>query len=122
MHYHEFPLASTPKCMHFSMQDAVLNDAIQNQIFDDTVVQFGPVNTIADLNATIPLEKQIKLHRGHVFDDFLGLVLKGEISECSNVEVTMVLPNGESDVGEDNGGILRDSGRCFMISVQWETS
>ena len=145
---HECPLTSTPKSQSesilsipqemlfaslerndetdlstgFSMQDALLNDAIQNQIFDDTVVQFGPVNTIADLNATIPLEKQIKLHRGHVFDDFLGLVLKGEISECSNVEVTMVLPNGESDVGEDNGGILRDSGRCFMISVQWETS
>ena len=86
--------------------------------FDDTV-QFGtlsPSTCTTDLNSTIPLIKQIKLHRGQVFTELLAYMLSGDINENTEVGVSMILPNGREEVAEDSGGVLRDA-----LSEFWGT-
>ena len=84
--------------------------------FDDTV-QFGTLSpSTTDLNSTIPLIKQIKLHRGQVFTELLAYMLSGDINENTEVGVSMILPNGREEVAEDSGGVLRDA-----LSEFWGT-
>ena len=86
--------------------------------FDDTV-QFGtlsPSTCTTDLNSTIPLIKQIKLHRGQVFTELLAYMLSGDINENTEVGVSMILPNGREEVAEDSGCVLRDA-----LSEFWGT-
>ena len=84
--------------------------------FDDTV-QFGTLSpSTTDLNSTIPLIKQIKLHRGQVFTELLAYMLSGDINENIEVGVSMILPNGSEEVAEDSGGVLRDG-----VSEFWGT-
>ena len=59
--------------------------------FDDTV-QFGTLSlSTTDLNSTIPLIKQIKLHRRQVFTELLAYMLSGDINENTEVGVSMIL-------------------------------
>ena len=84
--------------------------------FNDTV-QFGTLSpSTTDLNSTIPLIKQIKLHRGQVFTELLAYMLSGDINENTEVGVSMILPNGREEVAEDSGGVLRDA-----LSEFWGT-
>ena len=86
--------------------------------FDDTVqfVTLSPSTCTTDLNSTIPLIKQIKLHRGQVFTELLAYMLSGDINENTEVGVSMILPNGREEVAEDSGGVLRDA-----LSEFWGT-
>ena len=96
-----------------------LNDLVEIAIsrslldLDDTEVHFGRVDHILDNDDTLPLDDilptQIKLHRGHIFEELNNAVQTGFISlSTSALEVSMVLPNGAVEQGEDSGGVLRD--------------
>ena len=52
----------------------------------------------------------IKLHRGHVFSELRTQFASGQfdiVFDCFTFE--MVLPNGETENAEDNGGVVRDA-------------
>ena len=106
------------------IQESIELSTDPNMLSDDSgTIQFGPVygdsNSLED---TLPLDSaptaaNIKLHRGHVFAELNDAMLKGEINENLHLlEVSMKLPNGKTEEGEDSGGVLRDA-----LSEYWET-
>ncbi|KAL3861531.1 hypothetical protein ACJMK2_007560 [Sinanodonta woodiana] len=89
---------------------------------DSSEVMFSylmPTSEISDLNDTIgTCVKVIQLHRGHVFKEFIDFFLENSSLDLrgTNIEVEMILPNGQKEAGEDSGGILRDA-----LSEFWHT-
>lgn len=88
---------------------AVLQDST---ILDDTL-PMDPVEIVQDK----PQTTKLRLRRGNIFQDLNAAFPDGLVSEndCL-VEIEMVLPNGSTEKGEDNGGILRDA-----LSEYWGT-
>ncbi|KAL3836965.1 hypothetical protein ACJMK2_022367 [Sinanodonta woodiana] len=78
---------------------------------DSSEVMFSyliPTSEISDLNETIgTCVKVIQLHRGHVFKEFIDFFLENSSLDLrgTNIEVEMILPNGQKEAGEDSGGI-----------------
>lgn len=72
---------------------------------DDNDVQYLDV-----LNIDIPLlnntPQEIILRRGHVFENFIEAASKGLSKELN---IVMIVPNGQPEVAEDFGGVLRDA-------------
>lgn len=84
---------------------------------EETLVRFATAQSLEDLNDTVPMTSSLKLHRGHVFEDLNAAMLKGQINgQEDNIEIQMVLPNGDLEQGADSGGILRDA-----LSEYWDT-
>lgn len=81
-------------------------------ILDDTL-PIDPFEIVQDK----PQATKLRLRRGNIFQDLNAAFTDGLISvnDCL-VEIEMVLPNGSSEKGEDNGGILRDA-----LSEYWGT-
>ncbi|KAL3875921.1 hypothetical protein ACJMK2_033825 [Sinanodonta woodiana] len=79
---------------------------------DSSEVMFSyliPTSEISDLNETFgTCVKVIQLHRGKVFKEFIDFFLENSME--------MILLNGQKEVGEDSGGILRDA-----LSEFWHT-
>ncbi len=102
-------------------QQRLLDEA--NQLLADDSIQLGPLSTSSsdtaneELEDTVPLEASLRLHRGAVFRELTHKVMSGEVNEYStSVTVTMVLPNGTEEKGEDTGGVFRDA-----LTEFWET-
>lgn len=64
-----------------------------------------------------PQATKLRLCRGNIFQDLNAAFTDGFISvnDCL-VEIEMVLPNGSTKKGEDNGGILRDVSTGVLFS------
>lgn len=78
---------------------------------DQSEVQFRPYSDMADLNDTQPIVKEIKLHRGNVFHDFVAFFSSEQNKnlKTTTFEVKMVKENGDIEIAEDNGGVMRDA-------------
>ena len=98
----------------YSLQDSLDGD-----------VAFGPFTDTSDLNDTVPFNDEITLppedivpitvHRGQVFEEINKLIDRGDISENTlNLDVTMILPNGVLEKGDDSGGVSRDMFTEYM--------
>ena len=107
-------------------------EAVDMELNLDDIFYFStPINTSINetvtfersschsLSDTISLQKlDITVHRGHVLQDLISFFKHYEnSSKCMRgaiVHVTMILPNGDKEAGEDNGGIFRDMiSECF---------
>ena len=88
---HNFPNVSSDI---LATQRAILNDL-------ETTVDFGPVHESRQA-------KKVHVNRVRVLKDMID-VFKGDINPFEDkILVEMVLPNGEVEIGEDSGGVLRD--------------
>lgn len=116
--------------------EAVQSDGQTSQISIDEEIQVGYVLLDDDsyLDDTLPIDieslmagpqtipqppriTRIKLHRGNVFQDLNAAFHEGIVSvDDTLLEIEMVLPNGSTEKGEDNGGVLRDA-----LSEYWDT-
>ncbi|XP_033102039.1 uncharacterized protein LOC117105102 [Anneissia japonica] len=78
---------------------------------DQSEVQFPSYSNMADINDTLSIVKEIKLHRGNVFQDFVDFFSLEENRNCrtTTFEAKMVKGNGEIEIAEDNGGVMRDA-------------
>ncbi|XP_055076722.2 uncharacterized protein [Misgurnus anguillicaudatus] len=104
-------------------------NVIQSSILVDEEIQFGyAVLEDGMLDDTLPMDPteivqdklqttKLRLRRGNIFQDLNAAFKDGLVSvnDCL-VEIEMVLPNGSTEKGEDNGGIFRDA-----LSEYWGT-
>ncbi|CAL9699778.1 unnamed protein product [Knipowitschia caucasica] len=95
-----------------------LSDGIYD--LDDTLpmdsVQVESFPTVQE-PCQLPKTTRLRLHRGNIFQELNAAFGKGLVSvnDCL-LEIEMVQPNGTTEKGEDNGGVLRDA-----LSEYWET-
>ena len=87
-----------------------LQDYQEDIQFENTVT-FSPTASSCPFASTenIP-QLRIKVHRGQVMRELIDFIKN---TDCHNfradiVTVTMVLPNGQEEAGEDTGGVFRD--------------
>lgn len=59
--------------------------------------------------------KTIRIHRGQIFNEFIE-VADILYNNTTDLKIEMVLPNGETEHGEDFGGVFRDA-----LSEFWES-
>ncbi|XP_038073945.1 uncharacterized protein LOC119742010 [Patiria miniata] len=87
---------------------------------DSGIIQFGPFPAAVelDLNATQPLVKEIKVHRGNVCQEMVTFFSKEENVNLrgTTFEVKMLKSDGSTEMAEDNGGVLRDALTEFFDS------
>lgn len=89
-----------------------------NDVLDDTL----PVETAVVQPPSIGLYHEnkvvkLRLRRGNIFYELNAAFKDGQITvDDMLLEIEMVLPNGNAEKGEDNGGVLRDA-----LSEYWET-
>ena len=101
--------------------DELLARHLVQQGPDDSEILFGAgledESGAADASsdATIPIEKNIKVRRGNCLNDIMK-ELSEPIHPATHVTVEMLLPNGECEAAEDNGGVLRD-----CLTEAWNT-
>ncbi|XP_041861569.1 uncharacterized protein LOC121652708 isoform X2 [Melanotaenia boesemani] len=87
---------------------------------DDTL-PLDPVQVESSLRVQNPCQPlkttKLRLHRGSVFQELNAAFSDGlvSINDCL-LEIEMIQPNGSTEKGEDNGGVLRDA-----LSEYWET-
>ncbi|CAL9692657.1 unnamed protein product [Knipowitschia caucasica] len=95
-----------------------LSDGIYD--LDDTLpmdsVQVESFPTVQE-PCQLPKTTRLRLHRGNLFQELNAAFGKGLVSvnDCL-LEIEMVQPNGTTEKGEDNGGVLRNA-----LSEYWET-
>jgi len=82
----------------------------------DEEIQFK--TTGDDIDTTV--EKTnivIKLHRGHVLEELEDYFMENDFSiRNTDLHIQMILPNGQEEKADDNGGVLRDA-----LSEYWES-
>ncbi|XP_047665713.1 uncharacterized protein LOC125140577 [Tachysurus fulvidraco] len=104
-------------------------NVIHSSISVDEEIQFGyAVLEDGMLDDTLPMEPteivqdqsqttKLRLRRGNIFQDLNAAFTDGLVSvNYCLVEIEMVLHNGTTEKGEDNGGIFRDA-----LSEYWGT-
>jgi hypothetical protein len=98
---------------------SILGDPRNYASADDEVVFSVKDDNEQSLSDTIETQKfEIEIHRGHVLEELETYFMENDIVSIHGmmVHVTMILPNGEKEVAEDNGGVLRD-----MLSEYWSS-
>ena len=108
--------------------DPVIQTVIEQSVpyfegntFDSEVIFSGAdTNTdcLSQIDTTLPITTLIlRLHRGHVMEELENFFMYNDFEmRQQNLQIQMVLPNGETELGEDNGGILRD-----CLTEYWDT-
>ena len=108
--------------------DPVIQTVIEQSVayfegntFDSEVIFSGAdTNTdcLSQIDTTLPITTLIlRLHRGHVMEELEIFFMYNDFEMLQqNLQIQMVLPNGETELGEDNGGILRD-----CLTEYWES-
>ncbi|XP_076850602.1 uncharacterized protein LOC143500373 [Brachyhypopomus gauderio] len=81
------------------------------EVLDDTL----PIDMDSLIYNQPPQVTKIRLRRGNVFQDLNNVFHCGLVSVSDTLEIEMVLPNGSTEKGEDNGGVLRDA-----LSEYWD--
>ena len=74
-------------------------------------VSFGSsaTDSTIDLSATLPIEKKINVNRGNVLQELMNAFKNENMDPYVDViNIDMVMPNGEVEIAEDNGGVFRD--------------
>lgn len=82
---------------------------------DDRLVRQSPTLT-TDLDLSDMIIPVVRVHRGHVFEDFLDYFKNFQPSYNTFFRVKMISANGSEENGVDAGGIFRDA-----LSEFWET-
>jgi hypothetical protein len=69
-------------------------------------------------NETLPNEFVVlKLHRGHVLKELEDFFMNQQFDmRRQTLQIKMILPNGETEIAEDSGGVLRD-----CLSEYWNS-
>ena len=93
----------------------------EGNTFDSEVIFSGAeTNTdcLSQIDTTLPITTLIlRLHRGHIMEELENFFMYNDFEmRQQNLQIQMVLPNGETELGEDNGGILRD-----CLTEYWDT-
>lgn len=98
-------------------QHMLFNDVGMIPSMDDEIA-FQAIDNESVLEVTVLTDKRtIKLHRGHVMEELENFFMENEFDmRQTQLEVQMILPNGQSEVAIDNGGVTRDA-----LSEYWET-
>ena len=96
----------------------------QHSYFGSVGIAATENNTILQLpddtgtNDGIHIEREeltIKLHRGQIFDELKDHFKTKMDLNKHTVKLELFLPNGQKEIAEDSGGVLRD-----VISEFWE--
>ncbi|CAH1154527.1 unnamed protein product [Phaedon cochleariae] len=69
--------------------------------------------------ATFEITKEINtliLHRGNIFEELINSVKIHGYEDFKNIKIEMILPNGNLEIAEDVGGVLRDT-----LTEFWES-
>lgn len=97
-----------------------LSNSDQDVLSFDDEVFLNPLDTTGEKSETLQSRLfEIKVHRGHVLEELIQFFVENDSTtelRGAAVHVTMILPNGTEEVGEDNGGVMRD-----MLTEFWQT-
>ncbi|XP_031333699.1 uncharacterized protein LOC116163743 isoform X2 [Photinus pyralis] len=87
--------------------DLTAFDADRYNLSPDPVQNVGTV--IAGVSNNILVEtKLLRLHRGKIFEELIK-AFEDETFATYNLQVEMILPNGDIEIASDMGGVLRDA-------------
>jgi hypothetical protein len=97
--------------------------SVEELLFDDPdnsgVITFGPSTpNDTDLEKTLPIVCEIKVHRGRVCRDLIEFFSDSNCPpyHLNTFEMKMLKEDGTEELAEDNGGVMRDA-----LSEFWET-
>ena len=96
-----------------------LDEPVISNFDDEVLLSSTTLETTYGNNETLKSSSfEIKVHRGHVLKELIQFFVGKDTASLRGavVHVTMILPNGKEEVGEDNGGVMRD-----MLSEFWQT-
>ena len=96
-----------------------LDESVISNFDDEVLLSSTTLETTYENNESLKSSSfEIKVHRGHVLKELIQFFTEKDTASLRGavVHVTMILPNGKEEAGEDNGGVMRD-----MLSEFWQT-
>ncbi|XP_070551821.1 uncharacterized protein [Ptychodera flava] len=140
---HEIPISEDTEVVAVNNSDHIENDerdesdtqrldfdamlAMQSMVGDsDSDILFDAITDNIEVDDTIPLAeptpptvkaRTIRVHRGNVLKELIDAFKDQSLKPGIDIiTIEMVLPNGQTEAGEDNGGVTRD-----CLSEFWST-